>query len=90
LFSVIAFPHRYDSPCLAAWSPNHHNHASVEVSDGLRPDFTVVAPPISNIERAASKDVPRIGEVDRSLGKGLGSFGTIERDPHVNYRTPRK
>jgi hypothetical protein len=87
LFSFIALPHRYDAPSLAAWRPNHHDHSPGEISNGLHSDFAVVAPPVFDIERAAGEDVPRIGEVNRPLGKRLGALRAIKRDPHTNYRT---
>lgn len=77
-------------PRAGARSPNHHNHATGEMSDRLHPYFTVVLSVIDDIERSAGKDVQRIGEVDRPRGKGLGPLGRVVRDLHGNYRTPKK
>src|SRR5688572_6933301 len=82
LLSVIALPHRYYVPDLAARRPDHHHHPAPEKSSCLKSRLAIICALVFDCVSAPGKHQPDILEIKLTIAEGLLALIRIVADLH--------
>jgi hypothetical protein len=84
-FTVIGFPHRDDSPRVAARRPNDDDDPLKQLSGADVARLAVVLSIVGSGQVRPVENLLRLAEIEASLAQGLLPLGAVEGDSHGIY-----